>query len=222
MNHSTLVSIGVITYNSGKYVLETLESIRNQTYSNLELIISDDFSTDDTVVKCKKWINENSKRFAKVKIIETEKNTGIPSNINRAVQNSQGEWYKGIAGDDLLLPDAIEKYVDYVSLHNDAQLVFARMFAFYERDGKVVEEPYVDISKKDVELFNNQSPYEQYVELLKDKSKSGGAPTAFAKRELFLKYPYNELYKGFDDVPQWIRLTRNGVHLNMMNDYTVK
>ena len=54
-----LVSIIVITYNSAKYVLETLESAKNQTYQNIELIISDDCSIDNTVDICTRWLNEN-------------------------------------------------------------------------------------------------------------------------------------------------------------------
>jgi alpha-1,3-rhamnosyltransferase len=48
-----LVSIVIITYNSAKYVLETLESVKAQTYEKIELVISDDCSTDDTVEVCR-------------------------------------------------------------------------------------------------------------------------------------------------------------------------
>ncbi len=53
-----LVSIIVITYNSSKYVLETLESAKAQTYQNIELIVSDDGSTDNTIEICKIWIEK--------------------------------------------------------------------------------------------------------------------------------------------------------------------
>ena len=62
------VTVNVLTYNSSKYVLETLESIKTQTYQPLILHICDDCSTDDTVKICKKWIGENSDRFIKTKI----------------------------------------------------------------------------------------------------------------------------------------------------------
>ena len=58
-----LVSIIVITYNSSKYVLETLESAKAQTYQNIELIVTDDCSNDNTVEICRKWIEENKERF---------------------------------------------------------------------------------------------------------------------------------------------------------------
>ncbi|MDR0890977.1 MAG: glycosyltransferase [Endomicrobium sp.] len=55
MENNPLVSVCVITYNSSKYVLETLESIKTQTYQNIELIVSDDCSTDDTVEVCENY-----------------------------------------------------------------------------------------------------------------------------------------------------------------------
>lgn len=56
--YNPLVSVIVITYNSAKYVLETLESIRVQSYQNIELIISDDCSKDNTIDICRNWIGK--------------------------------------------------------------------------------------------------------------------------------------------------------------------
>ena len=69
-----LVSVTVITYNSSKTVLETLDSIKAQTYQNLELIVSDDCSTDDTVELCRNWIEQNKERFVRTELLTVEKN----------------------------------------------------------------------------------------------------------------------------------------------------
>ena len=61
-NNNPLVSIIVITYNSAKFVLETLESAKAQTYQNIELIISDDGSTDNTVQICREWLKNNEEQ----------------------------------------------------------------------------------------------------------------------------------------------------------------
>lgn len=58
MENKPLVSIVVITYNSSEYVLETLESAKAQTYTNIELIVSDDCSTDETVSICKNGLKQ--------------------------------------------------------------------------------------------------------------------------------------------------------------------
>lgn len=102
-----LVSIIVITYNSSKYVLETLESARAQTYQNLELIVSDDASQYDTVEICQAWLEENGDRFVRAELVTVEENTGIPANCNRGVRKAKGEWVKLIAGNVI---SYIQKY----------------------------------------------------------------------------------------------------------------
>lgn len=130
MDNMPLVSVAVVTYNSSKFVLETLESIKNQSYRNIELIVSDDCSIDDTVEVCREWIEKNKDRFVRTVLLESPVNTGVSANGNRAADACQGEWVKGIAGDDLLVEDCIESYLQYVSSHPDAKMIFGRIQAF--------------------------------------------------------------------------------------------
>ena len=67
-----LVSVAVIAYNSAEYILETLESIKAQTYDKIELIVSDDCSLDGTVEICHKWIDANKSRFVDICIVVVE------------------------------------------------------------------------------------------------------------------------------------------------------
>lgn len=121
-----LVSVAVITYNSSKTVLETLESIKTQTYQNLELIISDDSSNDNTVELCREWGEENKERFIRTQILTVEKNTGVTGNIARAFKECHGNYIKGIAGDDMLLPNCIQDNINYVTQNPDAVIVMSR------------------------------------------------------------------------------------------------
>jgi len=125
-----LVSIGVITYNSATTIVETLDSAYQQTYENLELIISDDCSSDDTVVICKKWLESYGHRFVNTKIVTVPVNTGTSANCNRAIVEAQGEWFKGIAGDDMLMPDAIEEYMRFVLDNPQCQMCVAGVKVF--------------------------------------------------------------------------------------------
>ena len=130
MNNQPLVSVPVITYNSAKFVLETLESIKAQTYQNIELIISDDCSTDNTVELCQQWVEQNKNRFVRTQIITSEVNTGVSANGNRGRDACQGGWIKGIAGDDLLMPNCIADCVEYVQQHPNVIYLFGRIEAF--------------------------------------------------------------------------------------------
>src|SRR5574344_709152 len=127
-----LVSVVVITYNSSRYVLETLNSVYNQTYSDIELIISDDCSTDDTLTICKEWLSTHQERFIQSTITQTLHNGGICYNYNHALKLFKGEYIKYIAGDDILLEKCIEYFVKNIipttylyfcgSVHKDYEL----------------------------------------------------------------------------------------------------
>ena len=110
-----LVSVIIASYNSSGFIIETLESIRNQTWQEKELIISDDCSKDNTVEICKAWLNEHKADFRNTLLIEANKNTGVPANVNRGVKASSGEWIKILGADDTLKTDCIENNIREVS-----------------------------------------------------------------------------------------------------------
>ena len=137
-NRQPLVSVNVLMYNSSKYILETLESIKAQTYQNIELIMSDDKSTDNTVQICEKWIAKNKDRFATYQILVPDHNTGQSGNYNRAFRAATGEWIKEIDGDDLLLPNCLTDLVEYVNANPEAKYVFGKATYFVSKnDGSI-------------------------------------------------------------------------------------
>lgn len=214
-----LVSVTVITYNSSKTVLETLESIKAQTYQNLELIVSDDCSTDNTVELCRKWIEQNKERFVRTEIITVEKNTGVSANMNRAEKACRGEWIKGIAGDDLLLPNCVKTYIDYVAEHPDAVYVFARMEIFggdeekRKRTEKLFRYDFFDLT------------LEQQYERLVFEGNCLPAPTNFYNRNAVAKLGiigYDERIPLLEDYPRWINLIKAGVHFHFIEMSLVK
>lgn len=122
-----LVSVIMMTYNDEEFVLQTLESVKSQTYRNIELIISDDCSKDNTVSICRGWIEKNRERFAEVQLLTTEVNKGVTANCIRALKASHGEWIKHIGGDNLMEINAIERFVDYVSLNCQTKVLQCRL-----------------------------------------------------------------------------------------------
>lgn len=215
MGTEPLVSVRVITYNSSKYVLDTLKSIKKQTYKNIELVISDDCSTDNTVEICKKWVEKNKERFVKCKIITVEHNTGVAANINRAIDNSDGEWQKGIAGDDLLLPNCIEDYVKYVSEHKEAKIVFAKCKKLIDKSKETITTEYDESTL----AFYDLDAAGQFKILLYKCVPN--APTAFVSKEVFDQIRYNESYKYMEDIPMWVNLTKRNIKLYFLNKDTV-
>lgn len=198
MENQPLVSIIVITYNSAKYIIETLESIYNQTYKNIELIISDDCSTDKTIDLCKEWIKQNEKRFVNTQIIIPLYNTGISANCNRGYKAAKGKWIKGIAGDDLLLPNCIADNIKYINIHQGDIIFSKTRYLFSNTNLKGIY----------VSPFDYKILYLSQKELLYRLSLGNALPasSSFIKKESFTDLNgYEESIPMMEDWPFWIK-----------------
>lgn len=214
-----LVSVPVITYNSSKTVVETLDSIYSQTYPNLELIVSDDCSTDNTVDICRKWIDAHKDRFVRTELLTVEKNTGVSGNLNRAERACHGEWVKGIAGDDVLTKDCVESNIEYVKQHPQAFFVFSALKPFGGnkelRDG-------INNHYKEHQFFFQWSIKKQYAYLTLEKNCLPAA--AFFYNRLAMQnlgVANDERIPFLEDWPKWINLLKKGARFHFMEKETV-
>lgn len=213
-----LVSVIVVTYNSANYVVETLESVKDQTWQNIELVITDDGSTDQTIEICSNWLSENHHRFNRTELITFPQNTGIPSNCNRGLHASHGEWIKAIAGDDILLSKCIEDNLAYTRSFQDAY--------FITSDVNEIDEQSVLIRDNIVSdglLFITSMPsakkqlkaYTRWPVFL-------NAPTFFCKQEVYDRIGnFDENFRIYDDTTMVIRMLENGYKLHYMKTPTV-
>lgn len=219
-NQNPLVSVPVITYNSSKYVLETLESIKAQTYQNIELIISDDCSTDNTVELCRNWIDENKDRFVRTELITSDINTGVSANGNRGREACRGEWIKGIAGDDILMPQCIETCINYIQKNNDVVYLFGRVKAFGENKESV---DYITERGFDYSFFTLTNE-EQRKRYLTKGIIPIPAPTAFYNKvkAIDLGITNDERIPMLEDAPKWAYCIEIGMHFHFINEELVK
>ncbi len=104
--NSPLVSAIVLSYNQARFVLETLDSVRAQSHPRVELIVVDDASTDDSVVRVRAW---SAARALEVHILENPANLGICKSLNRALAIATGDFVAPVASDDRWLPNRLEK-----------------------------------------------------------------------------------------------------------------
>lgn len=114
-----LVSICIPAYNSSATIANTIRSALKQTYRNLEVIVADDKSSDDTVVIVEALAAEDSR----VKLYKNEKNLGMSGNWNHCLELCRGEFIKLICADDRIEPDAIEKEARAMMDHPTVNLV---------------------------------------------------------------------------------------------------
>lgn len=118
----TLVSVVVPCYNHEKYVKETIESIINQTYKNIELIVIDDGSKDNSVEAIKEMIPACEKRFPRFEFRHRE-NKGLSATLNEMVDWAEGKYFTGCASDDILLPSKISLLVEKLENLDDSYSV---------------------------------------------------------------------------------------------------
>lgn len=107
IENKPLVTIVLTTYNSEKYVAQTIESLIAQTYENLEILISDDESKDGT----KAILMDFANRSPRIRLHFNEKNLGISRNYDQAVRMAKGDFVIGISHDDILPPHHVERMV---------------------------------------------------------------------------------------------------------------
>jgi glycosyltransferase involved in cell wall biosynthesis len=216
-SNGPLVSIIVITYNSADYVLETLYSVKRQSYKNVELIISDDCSTDTTIDICTKWLETNSKRFIRSEILPSFRNSGIPANANRGIKSAKGEWIKTIAGDDILSEDAIYRYVDYINKHPDINILSSNVFRFQSDN---IENGYSTEMHLHPFYFENTTAADQHQYLLRFNRVA--APSVIIKKSLFGEIGYfDESFYLLEDYPFWLIVTQNNFKIYNIPDVAV-
>lgn len=214
-----LVSVSIITYNSSKYILEALESVYNQTYQNIELIVSDDGSKDDTIKIVEKWLQNKSDRFVRTKFLTVEHNTGTTKNCNRALHACKGELMKSFAGDDVLFPDAIEKYVSFIKDRPEVKWVFAKAIRYNEKisDGCVMRDGF---SYEKIKSIVKKKQKEQFRILV--ISNYLWYPTHFFRRSLLDSIGgYDESFGIYEDYPRNLKLYGNGEQCFFLDEYTV-
>ncbi len=216
-----LVTVSIITYNSAGTVIETLDSIYAQTYPNIELIISDDCSQDNTLDVCRAWLYTHKLRFENCRLLESDNNTGITANCNRAIADIKGEYLKLLAGDDLLEPNAISEYVSYMLNTPEAIYVFCRIMAFGDNQKKIdlFTDSVIDYS------FFSLTREEQYKRLIGHWCSTIPAPSAFvnvkAARESGVFY-YDERIPLLEDWPKWIELSNKSITFHFIDKQLVR
>lgn len=117
MNKDALVSVIIPAYNHEQFVQDTIISIIAQTYQNIELIVVDDGSTDNTWNKINELKNDCEKRFVQV-YFETKENEGTCKTLNRLISLTKGDYIYIIASDDIAKPNAISTLLENIKYKN--------------------------------------------------------------------------------------------------------
>lgn len=218
-----LVSVPIVTYNSSAFIEETLESVFNQTYPNIELIISDDCSKDNTVEIIQKWCSQDRviKRFKDIKILTVPKNTGISANYNRTFKQVTGDWVKFCSGDDALMENCLSDNIDYVTKNPDIKVLFSycRMYLDEFR-----EECFIKRNPQNYPsgIINDKISVNDQYKLLLLKNRIPFTPSAFINTEVHKRFGIIDEKHGFtEDYQLWLSFTKNNIKLHFFEKETM-
>ncbi len=115
-----IVSIIMPSYNTANFISESIESVLTQTYTNWELIIVDDCSTDKTDDVVKPYLNDS-----RITYLKNDKNSGAAVSRNRALQEAKGKWIAFLDSDDLWASEKLEKQIAFME-RNDYHFSYTK------------------------------------------------------------------------------------------------
>lgn len=189
------VSVCIPNYNYGRFIGQAIQSVIDQTFTDFELIIVDDASSDDSVSVIKSFSDE------RIKFYQNEKNIGRVKNINKCFSLASGEYVTLLPSDDVYLPTSLEKSVEILDSNPKVGLAYSSA-GTVDENGVVIREHHPfsqDYIRKGEEefkrlIFNNHIP----------------VLTAMVRRECYTSLGvFNEAVTGSADREMWMRICLN-------------
>lgn len=184
-------------YNSEAYIIEAIKSVINQTYQDIEIIICDDASTDDTLKK----ITEETGNDSRVKIIQNTKNIGVAKTRNEAIDQADGRYIAFLDSDDRWKPEKLTTQIKFMKKYECA--VCYSSYEFINTAGRLLNNKSAKIKEK-----------AEYKSLLKDNFI--GMLTAVIDRNKTGEIIFSN--ERHEDLILWLSLVKKGFSLMGINE----
>jgi glycosyltransferase involved in cell wall biosynthesis len=204
MKELPLVSVAVITYNQKVYLKQCIESILEQDYKNIEIVVADDGSTDGTHELLKEYSDKYPKKFV-LKL--SDQNQGITKNSNLAHFACNGKYIAWMGGDDLMLPEKIKKQVEYMENHKVCTICHHDLDVF---DSDTNQTLYY-WGKKQKKLSGNVRDLIQY-------GVFNGACASMVRKNDTPKYGFDVRVPIASDWLYWVQSLYNGGEIHYIDE----
>lgn len=202
-----LISIIMPAYNASKHIAETLDSIKNQTYTNWEIILVNDCSKDNTI----ELVNKFSESVDNpVKVITNETNSGVSFSRNVAVANASGSWLALLDSDDVWLPNHLETLMNEVTKDSELSFVYAGCLVFLDDVKNIIFKQQITqlmLDNFNVSLFTHQIGINPCTVMLHKNSWDAAGGMV---RDL----------NHAEDKDLFLRIAKKGMKFKFTNEYT--
>jgi glycosyltransferase involved in cell wall biosynthesis len=211
------VSVCIPAYNAGKYLSYTIDSIVNQTFKNIEIIISDNASNDNTPDIVEAYMHQDSR----IKYRRNNSNIGYVRNIASVVDASQNEIIAIFHADDIYDPTIIENEINILKKRSDISAVFTK----YRRFNGMLSECGIDV----IEPWENILPYDKdygifhgllddFIPAFLEIGNPFCCPSLMTKKSDYLVIGgFTDNYPSNEDLELWIKYLQNGKRLAILD-----
>jgi alpha-1,3-rhamnosyltransferase len=209
MSSGSKVSIGIPSYNHAQFLPKAIESALGQTYANIEIVIVDDGSTDDSFAIAQSY---ELKYPAKIRVYSHpgRRNRGISATVNECFKRSSGIYFSGLPSDDVLLRDKVESQVAFLESHRQIGWVYSHAYFIDLRGNRLPGKFGEDISR-------DARPLEKLI-----IANAVPGMTVLARRECFEVVGAHNHELVYSDWEFWIRMAARyevGFIPNMLVEY---
>ena len=198
-----LVTIICLCYNHEQFVVESLNSVLNQSYKNIELIIADDCSTDSSEKTIKNWL-EN---YPDIQFISNETNLGNTKTFNKALKIAKGNYVIDLAADDILMPNCVEKQIDTFLNSDQKKLAIVYGNAEIISENKQHLRYYYEVNHEK-KVLKKPATGDIYSSILSQSSMICSV-ASMVKREVLDELKGYDENLAYEDLDLWIRTARN-------------
>ena len=202
INDEPKISIIIPTYNQAEYLQEAIESVLNQTYKNIEIIIIDDGSTDNTL-KVVNSFNDNKIIFIQ------QRNKGASSARNTGIKEANGEYIAFLDSDDLWLKDKLRKQIDFMRENPEVGLLGTGCFQMIDTNKMIYKKIF---PHKNEILQKNLIQYNPFIQ-----------SSVIVRKDVFNDIGlYDEKFKESEDYDLWLRIAQKYKIANLKQALTTK
>ena len=216
------ISVIILCYRKFDFLYEAIDSVINQDYENIELVVSDDCSPDFPDKKVRDHICKNSKNNITSIIINHEKeNCGTVKHINHAIKLCTGEYIALLAGDDAFYNEKVlSRYVSGFEKCSKEYKIEMAQTAMCDYQLDKIQGYYLQHKIQKV-LVKEDYDTEELFTLIAYRAYLPSTSTCF-RRAFFDDFAFDERYKLVEDVPMHLRITREGKKIHFENFVAVK
>ena len=195
-----VVTVLIASYNHAHYVRESILSVLKQTYKNIQLIVIDDGSTDNSVTIIDVLAKQYDFQFI------SQENAGLPAVLNRGIALAKGKYFVSFGSDDIMVLDRIEKQVAWMEAHP----------SFAVCAGNIIE---VDADGQP--LYKQHFPPAcnlGFEDIFTHSVRNIRAPTAMIRRDVFDAVGHYDPSIRLEDIYMWLKIANRGYGIHVMSD----